>query len=202
MNKLTEGLRILQILVESAGGSIEPVRQLLQRNHEDLTARDDIAQLKVLFEAAIDGFFHCAARNVTFTDVSRIQEFYGHLASEIAQATKKMGQVSRIQEFYGYTLEENYPGASPTFMKLARTYWTFKVILNEMVLNNRSTPDRSVCLDLLQAIDINFAGVFFPTPGPFGRPKKLREKTMRALIEQSGADLDVEDYIRGNFYLR
>jgi hypothetical protein len=171
VEKIDEGLRILQILVESAGGSIEPVQELLCKNHKDVKATDDIAQLKAIQYTAIDGFFHCAARDITFTDVSRIKKFFGR------------------------TLEENYPGVSPTFMKLARTYWTFKVFLNE------SIPDPSVCINLLYAIDINFAGLFFPTPGPFQPLKKLREKTMRTLIEQSGAKLDVEDFIKGNPYL-
>jgi hypothetical protein len=171
MNKLNESLRILQILVESAGGSIEPVQDLLRRNDTDVTDEDDIGRLKALYDVAIDGFFHCAARDITFTDVSRIKKFYGR------------------------TLEQTYPGASNTFMKLARTYWTFKVILNEC------TPDKSICINLLGAIDIAFAGVFFPTPG-VSQPKELRETTMRFLIEQSSAELDVEDYIRNNFYLR
>ena len=159
MSKLDKNLRILQILVESAGGSIEPVRHLLRRNHEDITAEDDAARLKELLELAIDGFFHCAARNITFTELSRIEEFCGR------------------------TLEENYPGASPTFMKL------------------ECTQEPSVCATLLGIIDINFAGLFFPTPG-ISPSKELREETMRTLIEQSGADFDVEDFIRGNPYLR
>jgi len=75
------------------------------------------------------------------------------------------------------------------------SYWTFKLVLIEC------TTDQSVCTSLLQCIDVDFAGLFFPTPG-ISPPKELREKTMRTFIEQSGADLDVEDYIRGNFYLR
>ena len=170
MSKVDESLGFLQTLVESAGGSIEPFRHILVKN-ADVTAEDEFARLITLCDTAIDGFFHCAAQDVTFTDISRIEEFYGR------------------------TLEEAYPGVSTTFMKLARTYWTFKVILNEC------TPDPSVCVTLLQGIDINFAGLFFPTPG-ISPPKELREETMRTLIEQSGADLDVEDYIKGNFYLR
>lgn len=171
VSKVDEGLRMLQILVESAGGSIEPVRHLLRRNHSEVTSKVETALLEELRYTVVNGFFHCAARNITFTDLSRIKKFYGR------------------------TLEENYPEASPTFMKLARTYWTFKVILIECI------PDPSVCVNLLQDIEIDFAGVFFPTPG-ISPPKELRETTMRTLIEQSGADLDVEDYIRGNFYLR
>ena len=171
MNKVDEGLRILKVLVESAGGSIESTRYILQKSHTNVTARDDIARLEELQETAIKGFFHCAASNVTLTDVSRIRGFYGR------------------------TLEDNYPGASAAFMKLARTYWTFKVSLIKCV------PDSSVCISLLQAIDLAFAGVFFPTPG-ISPSNELREETMQTLIEHSGADFDVEDYIKGNFYLQ
>jgi hypothetical protein len=171
MDKVDGSLRILQTLVESAGGSIEPFRHILVQN-ADTTSESEIAQLSAVQYMAIDGFFHCAAKNLTFTNIGRIRQFFGR------------------------TLEEAYPGASPTFMQLARTYWTFKVLLNE------SMPASSVIVGLLQAIDILFAGVFFPTPGPFGRPKEERQKTMCVLIQQSGANLDVEDYVRGNFYLR
>ena len=172
MSEFDDSLRILKILVESAGNSVEPFRDLLLRNSSETTSKNETTQLEQLRFAAIDGFFHCAASDVTFTDISGIAGFFGR------------------------TLEEAYPGVSPTFMKLARTYWTFKLILNDC------TTDQSVCTSLLQGIDIDFSGVFFPSPGPMSPPKKLREKTMRTLITQSGADLDVEDYIRGNFYLR
>ncbi len=172
MSKKDESLKILQILVESAGGSIEPVRDLLCKNNNEAKSKEENSQLEKLHHIAFDGFFHCAACKVMFTDISKIEGFFGR------------------------TLEEAYPRVSPTFMKLARTFWTFKLVLNECA------PNESVCTALLQDIDIDFAGLFFPFPGPMRQPKKLREKTMRTFIEQSGAELDVEDYIRGNFYLR
>ena len=170
MSKIDESFRIIKMLVELAGNSIEPFRLLLLRNSSEATSKNEMAQLEQLRIAAIDGFFYCAVLDVTFTDISRIAAFFGH------------------------TLEEAYPGVSHTFMKLARTYWTFKLVLIEC------RTDQSICTSLLQGIEIDFAGVFFPTPG-ISPPKELREKTMRTFIEQSGADLDVEDYIRGNFYL-
>jgi len=171
MSKVDDSLRILKILVESAGNSIEPFRNLLLRNSSEATSENETAQLEQLRFAAIDGFFYCAASDMAFTDISGIAAFFGR------------------------TLEEAYPGVSPTFMKLARTYWTFKLVLIEC------TTDQSVCTSLLQCIDVDFAGLFFPTPG-ISPPKELREDTMRTFIEQSGADLDVEDFIRGNPYLR
>ena len=170
MNKIDKTLEVLQVLVESAGGSINPYWNILVKE-ADMIAEDEINQIKTLYDTAINGFFFCASQDVIFEDLSKIVDFYGS------------------------PLEHAYPGVSKTFMKLARTYWTFKVVLNEC------KPDSSVCFALLQEVDINFAGLFFPTPG-VSPPKELREETMRTIIEQSGADLDIEDYIRGNFYLR
>jgi hypothetical protein len=173
-----ESLKIIQTLMESTGASIEPYRELLYKKHSDAMSKDEVSKLEEIRLKAFNGFFHCAAQDIIFTDISRIKKFYGR------------------------TIEEACPGASHTFMKLAKTYWTFKVLLNEMVLGNRGKPVSSICFGLLQSIDIDFAGVFFPTPGPFGPSKKKREEAMRSLIEMSGAGLDVDDYIQGKFYLQ
>jgi hypothetical protein len=165
-------MRILQALVESAGGTLEPVQHIMGQGYTDDVARNHAGQLREIHDTAIAGFFHCAAANTTFTDVSRVTSYYGR------------------------GLEEAYPGATPTFMKLARTYWTFKVALISC------TPNPSMAVKLLWAIDETFAGVFFPTPGPASLPNTLREATMRDLIVQSGAPLDADDYIRGNYYLQ
>jgi hypothetical protein len=164
-------LSILKTLVEAAGGSILPVQDVLSKPKDYNVPRVVREQLEVLQYKAIDGFFHCAAKDIIFTDVNRISRFYGR------------------------GLEQAYPRASLTFMKLARTYWTFKVVFNECLL------DDSLCVSLLAAIDINFCGLFFPTPGPFGPPREQRMIAMRTLIEGSGADLDVEDYLCSNPYL-
>lgn len=172
MTKTEQAMRILQILVESAGGTLEPVQHIMCRTYTDDVARNHAGQLRRIHDTAIAGFFHCAAANTTFVEIGRIRSQYGR------------------------NLEDAYPGATPTFMKLARTYWTFKVALIGC------TPDSSACVKLLWAIDETFAGVFFPTPGPVSPPKWLRKKMMRELIQQSGAELDVEEYISDNYYLR
>jgi len=167
-----QAMRILQVLVESAGGTLEPVQHIMGQGYTDDVARNHAGQLREIHDTAIAGFFHCAAGNVFFADLGSIRAQYGR------------------------GLEDVYPGTSPTFMRLAKTYWTFKVCLI------RCTPDSSVCIKLLWAIDETFAGVFFPTPGPFSPPRRLREIMMRDLITKSGACFDVEDYIRDNHYLR
>lgn len=171
-DKFEQALSVLKTLVEAAGGNISPVQDILSEHRDYDVPRAVREQLEALQYKAIDGFFHCAAKNVVFADVDRISKFYGR------------------------GLKQAYPGASPTFMKLARTYWTFKVVLIECL------SDDSLCVSLIATIDANFCGVFFPTPGPFGPPRTQRMVAMRTLIEGSGADLDVEDCLRSNPYLR
>lgn len=172
MTRIEQAVQVLRTLVEAAGGTLEPVQHILGCAYTDDVARNYAEQVRGLHDMAIAGFFHCAAADRTFADVGRIRSHYGR------------------------GLSEAYPNATPTFMKLAKTYWTFKVVLISC------TPDPSMCVRLLWAIDESFAGVFFPTPGPVSPPKWLREKMMQDLIQQSGAELDVEEYISDNHYLR
>jgi len=172
MTANAEAKRLLRTLVEAASGTLEPVTHLLDQPYTDQMGSSHGAWLEEIQQAAISGFVHCAARGITFAEESR------------------------VEGLYGASLEAVYPGASSTFMALARTYWTFKVVL----LGWRA--DSCLCVRLLWAIDQAFAGVFFPTPGPFSPPKELREQTMRVIIRDSGAGFDEEDYIRGNCYLR
>ncbi len=163
---------MLKILVEAAGGKIEPVRHILSKHKDSDVPINLSEEIGTIGNQAIDGFFHCAAKDIIFTDIEKISKYYGR------------------------GLKQAYPGASLTFMKLARTYWTFKVMLIHCL------SDDSICVSLLNSIDINFSGIFFPTPGPFGPPREQRMMAMRTFIEESGADLDVEDYLRSNPYLK
>jgi hypothetical protein len=167
-----KALDLLGVLVDAGGGSIESVREILRKPGDTSVPPGLTGQLEDIKFRAIHGFFHCASKGVIFTELNRICEFYGR------------------------DLDQAYPAASPTFMKLARTYWTFKVVFNEC------HKDPSLCVRLLDAIDLNFAGLFFPMPGPFGPSSENRQMAMRALIGMSGADLDVEDYLRGNPYIQ
>jgi hypothetical protein len=172
VTNVEQAMRVLQTLVEAAGGSLDPMKHILGQAYADDVVKNHAEQVRWIHDKAIAGFFHCAASDTAFADAGRIESHYGR------------------------SLKEVYPDATRTFMKLARTYWTFKVTLIDCA------PDASVCVKLLWAIDETFAGVFFPTPGPMSPPKSLREEMMREVIQGSGANFDVEDYIRNNYYLR
>ena len=172
MTAYPELKQLLRTLVEAAGGTLEPVLCILDRPYEEQLANDYGDRIEHVQQAALSGFIHCAACGITFTDESQ------------------------IENCYGASLETAYPGVSRTFMALARTYWTFKVVLLD------GSADSLMCVKILWAIDVAFAGLFFPTPGPFSPPKQLREQTMRDFIRAAGADFDEDDYIRNNYYLR
>lgn len=123
-----------------------------------------------LFNAAMTGFFQAAAVGDTFT------------------------QPERIRQRFGRTLEENYPEAGQTFLRFAYSYWTLKLVVGDADPATRS----SVAYQLLAQIEQMVAGLFFPTPGPVRIDQAQREAAQRQTLQESGAPIDIEDFIRHN----
>lgn len=167
-----DSYRMLTWLVTPSGGEIASSRALLQRSNSASFTDSEKQYMQEIKRAAIDGFFHMAAKDQVFCPLERVTTYYGR------------------------TVQQAYPGCSRTFYKLTQTYFTFKVELIALA------HDSSLCSGLLRGIDLDFSGVFYPTPGPLGHAGAQREVAMRTLILESGAPLDIEDFIRGNPYLR
>lgn len=163
---------MLTWLVTASGGEVASSRALLQRSNRNSFTDAEKERMQEMKHAGIDGFFHMAAKDQVFCPLERVSAYYGR------------------------TVQQAYPRCSRTFYKLTNTYFTFKVELIAL----GSEP--SLCSGLLRGIDLDFSGVFYPTPGPFGHPPAQREAAMRALISMSGAALDIDDFVRGNPYLR
>ncbi len=167
---VADALRVTDEILRCSGRSLSQTqRELLTRKADSLNDTDE-AKLKDLYDALWRGFFSCAAQGWTFTTPSRIKETFGR------------------------STEENYPTANKIFLKLATAYWTFKLSIQGLLPRY---SDLAVS-QLLSQFELEFASVFFPTPGPAPAPQHLREQTQRELIKQSGAPIDVEDFIRGN----
>lgn len=172
MQGFGDAYRILTWLVAASGGEIASWRSMLQRPNRDSFTDAEKERMQEMKNAAIDGFFHMAAKEQVFCPLERVTSYYGR------------------------TVQQAYPGCSRTFYKLTNTYFTFKVELIAL----GSEP--SLCSGLLRGIDLDFSGLFYPTPGPFGHPPAQREAAMRTIIRMSGAAFDLEDFIHGNPYLR
>ena len=145
----------------------------LEEELEKLTlSQQDV--FKSLYGSALYGFFHCAADGYEFVPATRIK-----------------------QEF-GKTLEENYASACTTtcFMRFAKTYWTFKIL----TFDARLTSQRLLLSVLLEKIELDISGLFFPTPSAytFSIPVEQREETQRKFILESGANINVAEFMAGN----
>ena len=132
----------------------------------------DVSEIDMLEEAMILGFYKCAAEGYAFTEVSRIKERFG----------RSMG--------------ENYPEASDAFLRFAVSYWTLKLVTED--LRRDSKYSNSLIFKLLSQVEFDIASVFFPAPGLHNIPVNLREQEQRRLILLSGAKIDIEEFIRGN----
>ncbi len=121
--------------------------------------------------AIFRGFFHCGARGHTFADPEG------------------------IPVRFGATLESNYPEASPTFLRFAYSYWTFKLLVTDPELRSTGTVIMEILAEFEDRI---LRTVFFPTYGPAVFPPNQREQAQRRLILQTGAPLDINDFMRGN----
>jgi len=172
MPSFDDSYRMLTCLVTASGGEIASSRALLQRPDNGSFNNAEKDRMRAIKDAAIPGFFHMAAKDQVFCPLERVTAYYGR------------------------TVQRAYPGCSRTFYKITNTYFTFKVELIAL------GQEPSLCSGLLRGIDLDFSGVFYPTPGPLAHPAAQREAAMRAVILASGAPLDIEDFIRGNPYLR
>ena len=79
-------------------------------------------------------------------------------------------------------------------MKFAKTYWTLRALTMDLMKNDEEWIGAHLLLKLEQDI----GPVFFPFPGAVTIAPSIREKTQRELIQESGAKIDLEEFIRGN----
>lgn len=122
-------------------------------------------------------------------------KFYDNLAKGyILLAIKgyEFTKVDRIEEKFGSTMEENYPEASESFIKFARTYWTFQIHL----LEDLTGSSNYLAYSYLASLHAIIASVFFPMPSPATIPSNKREKDQREILKDF--DIDIEDFMKGN----
>ncbi len=138
---------------------------------ESSKAEKDTMRIGEIYENTLKGFFHCAAKGFTF------------IPEEI------------IIEKYGRSVEQNYPEASNEFLKFAKTYWTLKILVDNLIKSGKTDCLESYFLGKLEQV---IGPLFFPFPGPMKISPKMREKDQRELLKASGANIDIEKFIKGN----
>ena len=108
-----------------------------------------------------------------------------------ASRSETFGSLSRVKDKFGETVEENYGLSSGPFINMAKTYWTYKIEVNDLAREHYKTA----LFKMLKEIEINIAGTFFPTSGPSNMPVSLRIKAQRQLLEEYAPDMDVERFL-------
>ena len=108
------------------------------------------------------------------------------------------GPINRIKEYYGKSLEANYRLRKGSFINFAKTYWTFKLEMSDLLPENRMITLTQILLQ----IESEIASVFFPTPGPISIPSSDRKQTQRDILREFAPDMDIEGFLKESPILR
>ncbi len=164
-----QAISALKTLAAGAGMSLtEDDLNILERNEDEADKYKN--RLLEISTAIYNGFIPCAVEGIL-------------LIPEI-----------RIKEQFGDSLEENYPEANEVFLTFAKTYWTLRVL----VINLTESEREWIPTYLLANLEQSIGAVFFPFPGKVKIAPSKREKKQRELLQKSGANIDIEEFMRGN----
>jgi len=119
----------------------------------------------------------------------RLQQGYFEAATDGFQFVPAL----RIQERFGRTLEANYPEAGSAFLNFAKTYWSLKLLLDEVEEDHPLLASA-----LLSQLERVIGPVFFPTPGPMQVPVAQRKKDQEMLLTELAPRMDVQDFLEKN----
>lgn len=176
MDPLQDAIRVARELASRVGQPFSEDDEALLLKHSEDFSPAEMAHLRqggkwqAVYNALFGGFFACAANGEAFVPEASIRAKYGR------------------------SLKENYPEASPAFLKFATTYWTLK----EIALDDAVIHSKTFLAAFLAGLEQAIAGAFFPTPGPARIEVQERERGQRALLAEWGPGIDVEDFITGN----
>jgi len=159
----------LSKLVEHGGIDLTDYDSAILEKRPDVS-QEHIDRLAQLYEAVFRGFFSCAAEGVALYPEHKVAERFRN------------------------TIEDNYPEANEVFLKFARTYWTLRVLIYDLMEDDMEW----IGAHLLAKLEQDIGPVFFPFPGPAKIAPSKREKTQREILQEVNADIDIEEFIKGN----
>jgi hypothetical protein len=109
---------------------------------------------------------------------------------------ESFGDVGKIKKEFGSSLEENYGVSTGYFLSLARSYWTFKLELDEL----RRNDYQLTIYQVLASAEFEIASRFFPTPGPLRTPNWTRKLTQKEFLKKYAPAVNINDYFKSNPY--
>lgn len=111
-----------------------------------------------------------------------------------ASRGETFGSLSRIKEEFGRSLEENYGLSSGPFINMAKTYWTYRFEVDDLFPEHYNLALST----LLRKIEIDIAGMFFPTPGALTIPASQRREAQRQLLQEYAPEIDIDVFLGNN----
>lgn len=103
--------------------------------------------------------------------------------------------LEKVKSEFGKTLEQNYGLSSGPFINLAKTYWTFRLQLDEDQYR-QPKDNMPLFFSILRTVEMNIAGVFFPTGGPATKVQQ------RQILEEFAPEIDIERFLSENPILK
>lgn len=99
--------------------------------------------------------------------------------------------LEKVKLEFGMTLEQNYGLSSGSFIDFAKTYWTFRLQLDEdcerqQVEFKDSTP---FFIMILRTVEVNIGGVFFPSVGC------VLETQLKQILKEYAPEIDIKRFI-------
>jgi len=104
------------------------------------------------------------------------------------------GPITRVEQKFGHSLESNYAVSDGPFFDMAKTYWTCKLEIEDLLPKYYNL----VMTRVLLQIEGNVGSVFFPFPGPAIIWVRERRETQRELLEEYATDMDIDAFLNNN----
>ncbi len=175
-----------------------------------LPSQEEIAKIKTLSPKEIDpskchelymNLVHIGSisllRNIRRECLQTCEELSDILLREFFRKvcnSESFGDESRIKKRFNISFFENYKVSSGPFYDIARTYWTFKLEMEDLFPEQYDI----ILSQILKSIDFEIAGLFFPTPGPSKIPFKERIKAQEKTLATYAPDFDRDNFFKNN----
>jgi hypothetical protein len=111
-------------------------------------------------------------------------------------AHEVFGDTKRIEHKFGWSLEDNYGVSAGPFLDLAKTYWTYKIEMDDILPKYYDTWLGQALI----ALEWNIGSLFFPTDKT--SRKKLRKQAQREYLQAMAPTFAIEQYLKDNPMLK
>ncbi len=178
-----------------AQNATKVVMTLLERGGAEVTEEErGVFEVHADIVVLPDGGISLSSSAISGERVAELGEFALKGFFLIAAEGEPFVPPARIKERFGKSLNENYPEAGPSFLRFATTYWTLKLVLEDLVLCDESARGSQRILELVEEF---VRTLFFPTLGPLKIHSLRREQAQREVLSQVDA-FDIDDFVVNN----